>query len=116
MRYMLLIYDNEAVDAEVRQTEYPQWLDYTTRLREAGAMLGGEPLEPTTAATTVRGKSGSGHKLTDGPYAETKEALGGFYMIDVPDLDKATEWAAQMPHVARGGIVEVRPIMELEDQ
>ncbi len=115
MRYMLLIYDSENVDQEVMQNEFPQWMEYTRRLREAGVMLGGEPLEPTPTATTVRGKTGAAFELTDGPYAETKEALGGYYMLEVPDLDKAVEWAGQMPHVGRGGSVEIRPIMEIEN-
>ncbi len=111
MQYMLLIYDNESVDAKVQETEFPEWMEYTRRLREAGVMLSGDALQPTSTATTVRGKTGAKHELTDGPYAETKEALGGYYLIDVADLDKANDWASQMPHVKRGGIVEVRPVM-----
>ena len=114
MRYMLLIYDNEAIDAKVQEQESPAWMEYTRRLREAGTMLAGEALQPTATATTVRGARGGKHQLTDGPFAETKEALGGFYMIEAPDLDKAVEAASQMPHIQRGGTVEIRPLMELE--
>ena len=114
MKYMVLIYDSEDMTPEDEQKEFPEWIDYTRRLEEAGVMLGGEALQPTSTATTVRGKKGAAHELTDGPFAETKEALGGFYMIDVPDLDKATEWAAQLPHIKRGGLAEVRPVMEFD--
>ncbi len=114
MKYIVLIYGKEDMTPEDEQKEFPEWIDYTRRLEEAGVMLGGEALQPTSTATTVRGKNGAPHELTDGPFAETKEALGGFYLIDVPDLDKATEWAAQLPHIKRGGLAEVRPIMETD--
>ncbi len=112
MRYALLIYDNENRPQKALESEFPDWMEYSRRLQEAGAMLGGEALEPTTTATTIHGKESGKHELTDGPYVETKEALGGFYLVDVPDLDAAIEWAKQLPHVKKGGIVEVRPIME----
>ncbi|MCG8481483.1 MAG: YciI family protein [Spirochaetales bacterium] len=114
MQYMLLIYDNESVDAKVQEAEFPEWMEYTRRLREAGVMLSGDALQPTGTATTVRGKVGAKHELTDGPYVETKEALGGYYLIEATDLDRASDWASQMPHIKRGGIVEVRPIMALD--
>lgn len=114
MRYIYLLYDNENVDQETTEKEMQEWFDYTNRLKEAGYLLGGEALQPSSTSTTVRGKPGAKHDLTDGPYAETKEALGGYYLVDVPDLDTAIEWAAQVPHVKRGGIVEVRPIMEID--
>lgn len=114
MKYALLLYDREDVGKEVEEKEFPEWMDYSARLKEAGAMLGGEALQPSTTATTLRGKNGGKHELTDGPFTETKEVLGGFYLIDVADLDSAEEWAAQIPHVKRGGIVEIRPIMEFD--
>ena len=113
MRYILLIYDDEAREQEIQEKEFPEWSQYTKMLQDAGALLGGEPLEPTSTSTTVRGKKGGSYDIADGPYVETKEALGGYYMIEAADLDKATELAAKMPHVKRGGIVEIRPIMEL---
>ena len=84
-------------------------------LSEAGAMLGGEALESVETATTVRGNPSKGYDLTDGPFAETKEVLSGFYMIEAENLDDATKWAAQAPHVQHGGSVEIRPIMEFPE-
>ena len=115
MRYMLLIYGNEAAraamtDAE-RQAEMPQWTQYTTELQQAGVLRGGDALHFTTAATTVRGP-GSSAIVTDGPFAETKEALGGYYLIDAPSLDEAIEWAKKCPGAAYGA-VEVRPLMDM---
>ena len=83
---------------------------YTEELQAAGAMLAGEALEPTATATTVQVRSG-GTLATDGPFAETEEHLGGFYMIEAKDLDEAIAWAAKIPSAAVGSI-EVRPIME----
>ena len=115
MRYMLFIYDDESVGQETQEREFPEWIEYSRRLREAGIMLEGEALEPTASATSVRGKSTGSFDVTDGPFVETKEALGGYYVIEAADLDKATEIASQMPHVKRGGGVEIRPILELGD-
>jgi hypothetical protein len=79
---------------------------------KAGVMAGGEGLEPTAAATTVRVRDGE-RLLTDGPYAETKEQIGGFYLLECKDLDEALEWAAQIPE-AEFGAIEVRPVMNYE--
>lgn len=87
----------------------PAWGAYTRALIDAGVMVGGAALKPSHAATTVRIANGR-RDLHDGPYAETKEQLGGFYIIDVPDLDAALEWAARNPAAATGA-VEVRPIL-----
>ena len=76
-------------------------------------MLGGEALMPTATATTVRGKGGR-TLISDGPFAETKEQLGGYYLIEAADLDEAIAWATKMPHMPDGGTVEVRPIMEFD--
>jgi hypothetical protein len=109
MRYLILIYENEASTPQ-DESEFQKWIDYTTRLRESGSWLGGEALQPTATATTVRVKNGK-MITTDGPFAETKEQLGGYYMVDCKDLDEALKWAAQIPSAGRGP-VEVRPIME----
>ena len=85
-------------------------MEYTERLKASGSYLGGETLQPTSTATTVR-KNGSKVITTDGPFAETKEQLGGFYMVDCKDLDEALKWASEIPSVGRGP-VEVRPIMD----
>ena len=84
------------------------YIAYTEALQQAGALVGGERLQPTSSASTVRVANGKTTVL-DGPYAETREQLGGFYMIDVPDLDAALSWAARCPG-ANHGAVEVRPI------
>lgn len=113
MRYLILIYDNEAT-APQDEAELGKWFDYTNRLRESGCYLGGEALQPTSTATTVR-KQGDKVLTTDGPFAETKEQLGGFYMVECKDLDEALKWAAEIPSVHRGS-VEVRPIMEFPQE
>jgi hypothetical protein len=87
----------------------PAWGAYTKALIEAGVMVGGAALRPSHTATTVRVADGR-RDLHDGPYAETKEQLGGFYIIEVPDLEAALEWAARNP-AASTGAVEVRPIL-----
>jgi len=86
------------------------WVDYTRALKDAGQVLGAEQLHPVDSATTVRLREGD-RLLTDGPFIETKEHLLGFYLLDVPDLDAAIEWAARMPLI-RYGSVEVRPVAE----
>lgn len=117
MRYMLLLYSppdaGPAPDSPEAAAEMQEWFVYTQKLADSGAMLGGEPLHPVETATTVRVRDGKALH-TDGPFAETKETLGGFYMIDVESLDDALEWAAKIPSVGYGS-VEVRPIMELPD-
>lgn len=112
MRYLILIYENEAEATPPSEAELQRWFDYTDRLKAAGCHLGGEALQPTSTATTVRKRDG---KLltTDGPFAETKEQLGGFYMVECEDLDEALKWAGEIPSVDRGS-VEVRPIMEFD--
>ena len=95
--------------AEEREAESPKWFEYTQALVDAGVLVAGEPLEPPDTATTVRVRSGE-TLISDGPFAETKEYLGGFYIVDVPNLDAALEWAAKVPN-APYGAVEVRPVM-----
>jgi hypothetical protein len=109
MRYLILIYENEATTPQ-DDGEFQKWMEYTEKLRSSGAFLGGEALQPTSTATTVRVKDGK-VLTTDGPFAETKEQLGGFYMVECGDLDEALKWAAEIPSAGRGP-VEVRPIMD----
>ena len=114
MRYLCLIYFDEQAQANRSAEEMGAIMQaygkYTEELEGAGAMLAGEALQPTTTATTVQLRSGR-TLTTDGPFAETKEQLGGFYMIEARDLDEAIAWAAKIPAAADGSI-EVRPIME----
>ena len=109
MRYLILIYESEG-NPPPDEGEMQKWFEYTERLKASGSFLGGEALQPTSTATTVRIRDGK-TITTDGPFAETKEQLGGFYMIDCEDLDEALKWAAEIPSASRGP-VEVRPIME----
>ena len=114
-QYILLIYGptEGGPSPEEQEAEMGRWWEYTQALRDAGAMRAGEALQTTDTATTVRVRDGQ--RLTsDGPFAETKEYLGGYYVIDVPDLDAALDWAAKIPNVHYGS-VEVRPIMVFDD-
>jgi len=112
MKYALLIYASPGAAEGAKSIDgvYDSWLDYTVALRESGALLGAEQLDRVDTATTVSIPDGE-RLLTDGPFMETKEHLGGFYLIDVPDLDTALDWAAKMP-IMRYGTVEVRPVVE----
>ena len=114
MRYLLLIYSTEAqassatpADMEAVMTAYDA---FTKEISGSGQMRGGEALQPTSTATTVRVRN-SKTVTTDGPFAETKEQLGGFYLVDCKNLDEAIVWAAKIPG-AKLGSIEVRPIME----
>jgi hypothetical protein len=112
MKYALLIYGNEAAAQSASKADtdrlHAAYMAYTESLQKAGVIVGGERLQRSTTATTVRVADGN-TKVLDGPYAETKEQLAGFYMIDVPDLDTALSWAARCPG-ATHGVMEVRPI------
>jgi len=114
MKYALLIYampgETERPSPRAGAGVIDSWLDYTVALRQSGALLGAEQLDRPDTATSVFLQGGE-RILTDGPFMETKEHLGGFYLIDVPDLDTALDWAAKMP-IMRYGTVEVRPVME----
>jgi hypothetical protein len=118
MRYMLLIYGGEEQGAKWSEAEQAAnmdlWFKFTDDFQKSGKMLGGEALMPVATATTVRGKSGGGTLTTDGPFAETKEGLGGYYMIDAANIDEAIEWAGKMPIIGNGGCVEIRPIVEFD--
>lgn len=115
MRYMLLIYTDETNDPAPGTPEgdamFAGYGAFTQEVREKNLFLAGEPLQPTTTATTVRVRGGR-TVLTDGPFAETKEQLGGFYILDCKDLDEACAMAAKIPGAAYGSI-EVRPILEM---
>jgi hypothetical protein len=112
MQYMLLIYVDPAtyqgVTEEQSQAEMAEYFALGPSLRERGIEISGEGLQPITTATTVRVRDGQ-PLITDGPFAETKEHLGGFYLVDVPDLDAAIEVAQRIPDVRRGS-VEIRPV------
>jgi hypothetical protein len=116
MKYMLLLYSAEDAGPEMgspeQAAEMPMWFQYGADLTEAGAHIAGDALHGCDTATTVRVRDGE-TLVTDGPFAETKEVLGGFYMIDVDNLDEAKKWAAKVP-LAPYGSVEIRPIMEFD--
>jgi hypothetical protein len=111
-QYMLLIYGpaDRSPSPEEMAAEMPRWNAYTEDLQNAGVMKAGDALHPSESATTVRVRDGE-TLITDGPFAETKETLGGYYLIDVPDLDAALKYAAKMPNIAYGS-VEVRPVVD----
>ncbi len=115
MLYLALIYTEEqdpsTVDPKLRAEVSSQYNAFTEEARNAGIMVAGEALQPTTTATTVH-VEGDKTITTDGPFAETREALGGFYLFDCKDLDDAIEWAAKIPG-ARFGRVEVRPVLDI---
>lgn len=114
MKYMLLIYANEVAFQSLSKTQVDQamgaYMAYTEALKKAGAWVASNRLRPISSASTVHVADGKPSVL-NGPYAETREQLGGFYMIDVADLDAALSWAARCPGASHGTI-EVRPIWE----
>jgi len=117
MRYLLMIYSEETpreqVTPEVGRQVMEEYNEFTRQLREREAMLGGEALQDSGTATTIRVRDGQ--TLTgDGPFIETKEQFGGYYLYEAKDLDEAIELAALCPG-ARYGTVEIRPIMEFEE-
>ena len=113
MKYLLLIYSNEESVSGRSDTEkgrvHQEYVDYTTGIRKSGNYISGEALQPVSTATTVRVKEGK-TLATDGPFAETREQLGGFYMVEAADLDQAIALAARIPG-AKTGSIEVRPIL-----
>jgi len=112
MQYMLLIHDDGAAAQRAPRAEAEKFMAayeaYTNAMAQAGILRAGERLRPPATATTVRAPGGKA-EVVNGPYAELKEQFGGFYIIDVPDLDEAIKWAARCPS-AQHGAVEVRPI------
>jgi hypothetical protein len=116
MKYMLLIVGDESQYAdwseEDRAAEMGRWDEYTRALVDAGALVSGEGLQSSATATTLRLDRGE-RLLTDGPFAESKEQIGGFYVIDCKDLDEAIDWAAKLPSAERA-VTEIRPVMDYE--
>ena len=115
MQYVILIYENDAdfgarTDNERQAAYWAGWRAYCQALTDAGVVRGGAPLQVAHTGTTVR-LNGRGRQVQDGPYADTKEQLGGFYLIEAADLNAALEWAARCP-AANSGVVEVRPVLE----
>ena len=115
MQYMLMVYTDDKVFQKFTPAQQAEGLAaytaYSEALRKAGVLQGANRLRPTSAATTVRVVEGKSRVL-DGPYADSKEQLGGYYLIDVPDLDAAISWAARCPGASHGA-VEVRPLWEM---
>ncbi len=117
MKYALLLYADESLQPDYTTAagaaEMQEWFTFTQELTAAGANVGGEALQETTTATSIKVRDGS-TITADGPFAETKEALGGFYLIDVEDLDAAIAWAEKIPNVGYG-TVEIRPLMTFDE-
>ena len=116
MQYALTIYDDQSRWADLppeapRETS-AAYARLTDEMRAAGVFRAGEGLQPVTTATTVRVPNGD-RLVTDGPFAETKEQLAGFYVLECKDLDEAIDWAAKIPN-ARSGCVEVRPVIQYD--
>jgi hypothetical protein len=111
--YMVLIYGpaEGGPNPEEIAAEFPRWAQFTQELRDAGLFVAGDPLQGVEVATTVRVRDGE-TQITDGPFAETKENLGGYYILDAPDLDTVLGYAARMPNVHYGSI-EVRPVLDV---
>ena len=113
MKYMLLVYLDENLLSESERTQcYQDSAQLTRELDTQGKYLGAGPLHPTTTATSVRVREGK-RLVTDGPFAETREQLGGYYLIDATDLDEALKIAERIPG-AKHGTVEIRPVLEIE--
>jgi len=116
MQYMLLIYQNEKASADMSPEQHGQifgeYQAFTEGIVKSGKFKAGDPLEPVATATSVRVRGGK-TMATDGPFAETKEQLGGYYLVDADDLDEAVAIAAKIP-AARFGTIEVRPVMIIE--
>jgi hypothetical protein len=118
MQYMCLIYDDEKVWQDMPEDErnrvFGEYGAFTESIRESGNMVAGDALQPTSTATTVRVRAGE-TLVTDGPFAETKEQLGGYYLIEAKDVDEALAIAARIPS-ARYGSIEVRPVMVFDQE
>jgi hypothetical protein len=114
MQYLLLIYSDEAIweslSEDERQAVRHEYSRLTSDLRAQEKLVGGDELRPVATATSVQVRNGD-TIVSDGPFAETKEALGGYYLVEADSLDEAIEWAARIP-AARGGTIEIRPIVD----
>jgi len=113
MQFLALIYSTEGSDDVDWETLIQQYGEFGQRAQEAGVMVGGDALQPVSTATSVQLRD-SKKVVTDGPFAETKEQLGGYYLLDCKDLDEAVEWASQIP-TARYGTIEVRPVVVFDN-
>ena len=113
MQYMLLIYNSpnawDSMSEEEQGKIFGEYGSYTEELQNSGKLVAGDALQPTSTATSVRVRDGE-TLTTDGPFAETKEVLGGYYLIDVETIDEALEWGAKIPG-AKYGTIEVRPVV-----
>ncbi|HEX9137232.1 MAG TPA: YciI family protein [Nitrospirota bacterium] len=118
MRYLCLIYQDESVSQKLLKTEaekiHGEYLAFTDEIKKSGRYLGSDRLQPTQTASTVRVRNGK-VTTTDGPFAETKEQLGGYYLIEATDLNEAIQIAAKIPS-ARFGSIEVRPVWEIQQR
>ncbi len=116
MKYLLALIGDESrfadLTPEQRAEGMKQWDAFTQDAIDAGVHLGGEGLQPSATATTVKIEVSGDHIVTDGPFAETREQLGGYYLLDCEDLDEALGWAKRIP--MPGGTVEVRPVMDYD--
>ncbi len=116
MEFLLQLYNDEqrwnVMQPDDFRREVGAYMAYSQALHEAGVFVAGSPLEPTSAATTVRVNADGTTSVLDGPYADTKEQLGGYYLINVPDIEAALAWAARCPCASHGS-VEVRPLRDV---
>ena len=117
MKYLITFIGEEGqmedATPEEMKAQLDSWMNFTNEAVEAGAFIAGEGLQPSATATTVRVAEGGGERtVTDGPFTESKEQLGGFYLLEVKDLDEAIEWAKKCP--VQGGAIELRPVMDYE--
>ena len=117
MQYLLTIYGDEKAQANIPPEQQAagvqEWFKFDEMLRKSATVVSGGGLQPTSSATTIRFKNGK-MITSDGPFAETKEQLGGYYLIEAKDLDDAIHWAGKMPNLPFGGSVEVRPVQVYE--
>jgi hypothetical protein len=115
MQYLLMLHSEEAawdrMTKEQQEQGYAAYMAYSDALKKAGALLGSNRLRPSSNSTTVRAENGK-PKVLDGPYVDSKEQIGGYYLIEVPDLDAAISWAARCPGASHG-TVEVRPVWSM---
>jgi hypothetical protein len=116
MQYLLLIYHSEAEWGKMTPADmgamHQEYFKFTQEIKDSGHYIGGNPLKPTATATTVRVRDAK-RVVTDGPFAETKEQLGGYYLVEATDLDEAISIAARIPGARRGSI-EVRPVASMD--
>ncbi len=118
MKYLLALYGEEGgwddVTPEEMQAGMEPWVEYDKAVTDAGVYVGGEALQPSTTSTTVTMSAEGEHLVTDGPFAETKEQLGGFYLLECDNLDAALAWAKKVP-LTPPGAIEIRPVMDFSE-